>query len=115
MSGSGEQIAAALGVLELDWDAVGHVMLTHSHGDHTGSVEDVLTRAAAATGYAGAADIPHISSPRELVPVADGDVVFGLQIVATPGAPRDASASSTHRSACSSPVTPWAARRVTSW
>jgi glyoxylase-like metal-dependent hydrolase (beta-lactamase superfamily II) len=85
VSGSASDIATALGVLGLAWDAVGHVILTHSHGDHIGSLGEVLTQAAAAEGYAGAADIPQITSPRELVPVADGDIVFGLQIVATPG------------------------------
>lgn len=85
VAGSAGDIAAALETLGLGWDAVGHVILTHSHGDHVGSAGDVLTRAAAATAYAGAADIPQIAAPRELVAVADGDAVFGLQIIATPG------------------------------
>jgi glyoxylase-like metal-dependent hydrolase (beta-lactamase superfamily II) len=45
----------------------------------------VLTAAAAAEGYAGAADIPGITVPRPLTPVGDGDTVFGLRIIATPG------------------------------
>lgn len=71
--------------LGLDWGAVGHVVLTHQHDDHAGSAAAVLTAAAAATGYAGAADIPAIAVPRPLVAVSDGDTVFGLRIVATPG------------------------------
>ena len=85
VAGSAADVAAALEMLGLGWNAVGHVILTHSHGDHVGSVGEVLTQAATATGYAGAADIPQITSPRELVAVSDGDTVFGLQIVATPG------------------------------
>ena len=45
----------------------------------------MLEAAPDATGYAGADDIPAIAVPRALVPVADGDDVFGLRIVATPG------------------------------
>jgi glyoxylase-like metal-dependent hydrolase (beta-lactamase superfamily II) len=38
-----------------------------------------------AVGYAGAEDIAAIAVPRPLVAVADGDRVFDLLIVATPG------------------------------
>ena len=38
-----------------------------------------------AMGYAGAEDVPSIAVPRPLTEVADGDEVFGLQIVTTPG------------------------------
>jgi glyoxylase-like metal-dependent hydrolase (beta-lactamase superfamily II) len=38
-----------------------------------------------AAAYAGAEDIPAISVPRPLTPVEDGDRVFDLQIVTTPG------------------------------
>ena len=38
-----------------------------------------------ATGYAGAEDIPSITSPRPINPVGDGETVFGLQVVMTPG------------------------------
>jgi glyoxylase-like metal-dependent hydrolase (beta-lactamase superfamily II) len=83
--GSANDIEAALDTIGLGWDAVGHVILTHLHGDHIGSTADVMTRAAGATGYAGAPDIPAIDSPRPITAVADGDDVFGLRIVATPG------------------------------
>lgn len=83
--GSDGAIEAALGALGLGWDAVGHVILTHLHQDHVGSNEAVLTAAAEATGYAGAADLAGIAAPRPLTPVADDDRVFDLRIVATPG------------------------------
>ncbi len=83
--GSAADIEDALGVAGLGWDAVGHVIVTHSHGDHVGSLAEVLAQAAGATGYAGAADIPAIPSPGALVAVGDGDRVFDLEIVETPG------------------------------
>jgi glyoxylase-like metal-dependent hydrolase (beta-lactamase superfamily II) len=85
VAGSEGDIEAGLTAAGLSWAAVGHVILTHKHGDHAGSVEAVLERAAAAQGYAGAEDLPAISSPRTLSAVADGDDVFGLTIVTTPG------------------------------
>jgi glyoxylase-like metal-dependent hydrolase (beta-lactamase superfamily II) len=69
----------------LGWNAVHHVILTHYHPDHIGSVGEVLEAAAKATAYAGAADIPQIKSPRPLKPVGDNDEVFGLRVIATPG------------------------------
>ena len=38
-----------------------------------------------ARGYAGEADLSGIDSPRPLTSVGDGDEVFGLQIIETPG------------------------------
>jgi len=85
LPGSEDDIAAALGRLGLGWDAVGHVILTHQHDDHAGSAAAVLAAAPDATAYAGAADIPAIRVPRDLVAVDDGDRVFDLAIIATPG------------------------------
>lgn len=85
VGGSEGEIGAGLSAIGLGWDAVGHVILTHSHGDHVGSVGAVLDAVPEATAYAGAEDIPQITAPRALTPVADGDNVFGLRIVATPG------------------------------
>lgn len=67
------------------WDDVRHVILTHYHPDHAGSMDAVMAAAAKATGYAGAEDIPQIKVSMPLQAVADGADVFGLQIVATPG------------------------------
>jgi glyoxylase-like metal-dependent hydrolase (beta-lactamase superfamily II) len=84
-SGSADDIEVALGAIDLAWDAVGHVIFTHLHGDHVGSAADVMSRAARATGYAGAADLAAIAVPRPLTAVADNDRVFDLRIVTTPG------------------------------
>ncbi|HET9347355.1 MAG TPA: MBL fold metallo-hydrolase [Candidatus Limnocylindrales bacterium] len=85
VAGSAGEIESSLGAVGLDWSAVGNLILTHHHGDHAGSAADVLERSPAAVGYAGAEDIPPISVPRPLTAVADGESVFGLQIVTTPG------------------------------
>jgi glyoxylase-like metal-dependent hydrolase (beta-lactamase superfamily II) len=85
VGGSEGAIHDALTAAGLDWPAVGHVILTHRHGDHAGSVGAVLTAAPDATAYAGEADIAGISAPRPITPVADGETVFGLRVVATPG------------------------------
>jgi glyoxylase-like metal-dependent hydrolase (beta-lactamase superfamily II) len=83
--GSEGDIEAALERIGLDWSAVGHVVLTHMHPDHAGSASNVLDKAPDATGYAGAEDLPAIAAPRPLTAVADGDRVFDLRIVTTPG------------------------------
>lgn len=83
--GSEGAIGQALVAAGLDWNAVGHVIVTHRHGDHAGSIAAVLGMAPDAQSYAGAADIPRITAPRPLTAVQDGETVFGLRIVATPG------------------------------
>jgi glyoxylase-like metal-dependent hydrolase (beta-lactamase superfamily II) len=85
VAGSEDAIESSLGVLNLGWGDVGHVIVTHLHPDHQGSLPAVLGRAPGASAYAGAADIPQISSPRQLVAVGDGDTVFDLEIIDTPG------------------------------
>ena len=84
-AGNGSKIADVIRTAGLSWDAVHHVILTHYHPDHIGSVGEVLGAAAKATAYAGAADIPQIKSPRPIKAVGDNDEVFGLRVVATPG------------------------------
>lgn len=83
--GDAGAIAASLEGVGLGWSDVSHVILTHLHGDHVGSLGDVMTAAPEAAGFAGAPDIPRIPSPRTLTPVGDGDTVFGLEVIATPG------------------------------
>jgi len=82
---NGEKFSEVIKTAGLGWGAVGHVILTHYHRDHVGSMEEVLTAAPKAMVYAGAADIPQIQAPRQIQAVGDGDDVFGLQIIATPG------------------------------
>ena len=85
VSGSEGAIEATLAIADLDWDAVGHVILTHHHPDHVGSMPAVLTAASNATAYIGEADLENVSGSRELVALRDGDNVFGLTVIGTPG------------------------------
>lgn len=83
--GTGEQFASVLSDAGLGWDAVNHLILTHYHGDHVGAMGEVMEAAAGATVYAGAEDIPQIETAHSIQAVADGDEIFGLQIIGTPG------------------------------
>lgn len=85
VAGSGPAIQQALTDTSLGWEAVAHVILTHHHSDHQGSLPEALAAAPAAAAYAGAEDIEAISSPRVVTALGDGQDVFGLRIVTTPG------------------------------
>jgi glyoxylase-like metal-dependent hydrolase (beta-lactamase superfamily II) len=85
VAGSQDAIGEGLGHLGVGWEDVAHVVLTHKHLDHAGSIGAVMTLAASARAYAGAGDIPAIDAPRPLVGVGDGDRVFGCSIIETPG------------------------------
>jgi glyoxylase-like metal-dependent hydrolase (beta-lactamase superfamily II) len=85
VGGSAAAIQAALGEAGLEWGAIGHVILTHKHPDHVGSVDEVMSQASGAALYAGAADIPEIASATPPQAVGDGDSVFGLEIIDSPG------------------------------
>jgi len=85
VAGSAPRIEEGLIAAGLGWTDVGHVILTHYHPDHAGSIGDVLTAATDATAYAGEADLARIEAPRPLVAVKDDDDVFGLRMIATPG------------------------------
>lgn len=85
VAGSAPDIEAGLAAVGLGWKNVEHLILTHRHDDHVGSVDAVLAGAVSAISYAGEADIDRIPSPVPIVAVGDGDEVFGLQIINTPG------------------------------
>jgi metallo-beta-lactamase class B len=81
---SSDEIAEALATINLGWEAVAHVIGTHNHGDHIGSIATVMQKAPAASVYMGAEDIAGVGGVT-VNPVGDGDKVFDLQIVTTPG------------------------------
>lgn len=82
--GSADSIEAVLKGAGTGWDAVKHVILTHQHSDHAGGLSEVAPLVSASL-YAGAADVSSITSTKPLKPLNDGDEVFGLRIVGTPG------------------------------
>ena len=82
-----DELEAVLGAAGTGWDRVRHVLITHAHGDHHDALIEVSARAPGAAIYAGAADAGLIQdvSGRQVRPVTDGEEVFGLQMVETPG------------------------------
>ena len=84
-AGSGAAINEALGDLGLSPSAVRHIVLTHNHGDHVGGLGELEAEMTNATVYAGTGDIGTIQSSLTLSEVGDGDEVFGMGVVNTPG------------------------------
>lgn len=86
-SGSAPDIEAALGGAGLGWDAVSHVILTHKHPDHVGSLGDVMALAPEATIHVGPGDAAAIGQlpSGTAQPAEDGAGIFDLRVIATPG------------------------------
>ena len=85
VAGSAKAIEAAMTAVGLAWSDIGNVILTHKHPDHAGSIDAVLAAAPEAMGWIGAGDLAAVTVARPMTAVADGDEVFGLKIVTTPG------------------------------
>jgi glyoxylase-like metal-dependent hydrolase (beta-lactamase superfamily II) len=85
IAGNVDAIHAVLQTAGLGWGNVRHLILTHYHFDHAGNAADVATLAPQATIWVGETDLPEFNIPRPIFPAHDGDEVFGLRIVATPG------------------------------
>jgi glyoxylase-like metal-dependent hydrolase (beta-lactamase superfamily II) len=87
-SSSADEIGAVLKAAGTGWDRVRHVLITHAHPDHTAGLTQVTARAPDAALYAGAAELegfPLWSVEWPFRPVTDGQEVFGLHVVDTPG------------------------------
>ncbi|MEV6305680.1 MBL fold metallo-hydrolase [Actinoplanes sp. NPDC051861] len=82
--GSETGIGDALKAAGSDWSTVKHVILTHLHDDHAGGLAGVSPLVSAKL-YAGDADVSGILSDKPLTALKDGDEVFGVRIVGTPG------------------------------
>ncbi|MDH3464288.1 MAG: MBL fold metallo-hydrolase [Acidimicrobiia bacterium] len=85
-AGAESDIEKALSTIGLGWDAVSNVILTHRHPDHVGSVVAVAAAAPDALVHIGAGDADAVGNlPNGPVIVNDGDRVFDLTIIETPG------------------------------
>jgi glyoxylase-like metal-dependent hydrolase (beta-lactamase superfamily II) len=84
LSGSGPAIEEGLKAAGQSWRSVRHIVLTHLHDDHVGGLAEIAPQVNAAI-YAGEGDLASIISPKPLKPLKDGDEVFGVRVVGTPG------------------------------
>lgn len=79
-----DRFDAALSAIGAQWGDVKHIILTHKHGDHVGGLPEVVGLATQASVYIGEADLSGAGDVAA-EPINDGDEVFGLQIIGTPG------------------------------
>ncbi len=82
---SRDAILEGMAALQVAPSMVRHIVLTHNHGDHVGGLANLEADLSAATVYAGAGDIARIQSSLTLQEVNDGDEVFGMGVIGTPG------------------------------
>lgn len=75
--GSTAQIENALTDLGATWADLSDILLSHDHADHIGGLPDVIAHAPRATVWGNA--------PLTTRPLADGDTLRGLTVLATPG------------------------------
>jgi glyoxylase-like metal-dependent hydrolase (beta-lactamase superfamily II) len=83
-AGSEPAIEKGLKAAGAGWGSVKHIVLTHLHNDHVGGLAEIAPLVNASI-YAGAGDLSSIISSRPLKPLTDGDELFGMRIIDTPG------------------------------
>ena len=84
-SDSRDAILDGMAALSVTPSMVRHIVLTHNHGDHAGGLSGLEGDLANATVYVGAEDIGAIQSSLMLAELNDGDEVFGMGVIGTPG------------------------------
>jgi len=88
-TGTSAEFESGLSSLGASWSNVTNVILTHSHGDHVGGLGAVIDNAPTVEAYAGIGDLDAIAvggfDADRLTGVADGDEIFGLEVISTPG------------------------------
>lgn len=88
-TGTTEEFESGLATLGSGWGNVANVILTHSHGDHVGGLGAVIENAPRAKAFAGSGDLDAIAAggfdAEQLTGLDDGDEVFGLEVISTPG------------------------------
>ena len=83
-AGSQSAIEEGLKAAGANWSSVKHIVLTHLHDDHIGGLAEIAPLVKASI-YAGSGDLSSIISDKPLKPLAEGDEVFGMRVVETPG------------------------------
>ncbi len=83
VANSAPDIEAGLKAAGMSWSSVKHILLTHKHADHAGSLPTV---APLVTGsiHTGAADVAALANA-QVKPLDDGAEIFGLRVIGTPG------------------------------
>lgn len=84
-SDSRDAILEGLDAMAVSLAMVRHIVLTHNHPDHAGGLANLEGDLTNATVHAGAADIGSIRSSLTLSELSDGDEVFGMGVIGTPG------------------------------
>jgi glyoxylase-like metal-dependent hydrolase (beta-lactamase superfamily II) len=84
LPGSEPAIEEGLKAAGAGWGSVKHIVLTHLHQDHVGGLAEIAPHVKASI-YAGTGDLASIISDKPLKPLAEGDEVFGMRIIETPG------------------------------
>jgi len=82
---SRDAILEGMDALSVTPSMVRHIVLTHNHGDHVGGLAGLESDLSGATVYAGAGDIGSIQSSLTLQEANDGDEIFGMGVIGTPG------------------------------
>ena len=85
LAGNVEDIARGLENVGAGWSDVSDVVLTHSHPDHVGGLEDVLSRTTGVAVWAGDGEAAAMGVGGEIQRASDGQLIRGLRVVSTPG------------------------------
>jgi glyoxylase-like metal-dependent hydrolase (beta-lactamase superfamily II) len=87
LAGSAPAFESVLTELGVGWDAVGNIIVTHGHADHAGGAAEFTELALDAVVHVSEADAAAVGTLAGGAPrfIADGDRVFDLDIIATPG------------------------------
>ncbi|ASN20274.1 MBL fold metallo-hydrolase [Arthrobacter sp. YN] len=85
LAGSIVEIELALDRVGAGWSDVSDVVLTHSHPDHVGGLDDVLSRTTGVAVWAGDGESDAVVPGGLLQPASDGQQIRGLRVIRTPG------------------------------
>jgi glyoxylase-like metal-dependent hydrolase (beta-lactamase superfamily II) len=78
------EIEAGLKAAGAGWADVKHVIVTHRHQDHAGGLAGIAPEING-TIYTGDGEVAEITASKPLKGLNDGDEIFGLRIIGTPG------------------------------